>query len=187
MEQRLRHRHPAASHPHRLGPHFQAPSPTPATPGEAGPPAAHPLRRCPRNSAANRRSVPDNKLWEVQLKLEDAMHALAGSCKQANQDLVLRAAAFVRSAFQDVQEQRRWGITRGQAWKLEKRPDATEVGRGQDPTGLAAARAAETGVPTGDAEFSAQLSSAKHVPRQRQRQGRKRRMETTRQKAVRPK
>ena len=71
------------------------------------------------------RSTPDNKLWEVQLKLEDAMHALVGSCEQANQDLVLKAAAFVRSAFQDVQEQRRWALARGQAWKLEKRPDAT--------------------------------------------------------------
>ena len=78
----------------------------------------------PETPSSLRKSVPDLKLHEIQQKLELAMHCMVGSCEQANQDLLLRAAAFVRSAYQDVQEQRRWNLARGQAWKLDKRPDA---------------------------------------------------------------
>ena len=80
----------------------------------------------PTTPAARRRNVPDKKLWDIQNKLENAMHAFVASCEQGKQAHMMKAIAFIRSAFQDVHEQRRHNLAKSQAWQLDKRPDDTQ-------------------------------------------------------------
>lgn len=74
-----------------------------------------------------RRHRMDTNFMLLQQKMENAMHALVGSQETENRQQVAEAAAWVRSAWQDIHEHRRRMLAGRQSWKLEKRPDDTRT------------------------------------------------------------
>ena len=67
----------------------------------------------------------DTNLTIPQTKLEHAMHALVHNQETNEREAVATAAALVRSAWEDLQQQRRHILAGKQAFKLDKRTDDT--------------------------------------------------------------
>ena len=76
----------------------------------------------PETPAARRNRV-DTQLQTAQLKLENTLHLLCHNMETNNPAALGAAAAFARSAWQDLHEQRRSFLAGKQAWKLDPRPD----------------------------------------------------------------
>ena len=71
-----------------------------------------------------RRNKIDFNLWQSQHKLEEAMHSLLNHFEQGDQKHLGLTAAWLRSAWQDLHEQRRVLLAGGRGKNLlEKRPD----------------------------------------------------------------
>ena len=77
---------------------------------------------------APRRNQKDRTLHKVQRKLENAIHALTeNACNKDDSTMwELNAAGLIRSAWQDLHEERRALLVK-QPWKLDDRPDKTDV------------------------------------------------------------
>jgi len=65
----------------------------------------------------------DSQLTIPQQKMEHAMHSLADFVETNNKQSLLHTAAWVRSAWEDLHQQRRATLAGKQSFKLEKRTD----------------------------------------------------------------
>jgi hypothetical protein len=72
---------------------------------------------------APRRNKVDLSLYTVQHKLEVAMHLLTQSMDTSQVISMVQAAAWIRSGWEDLQQQRRSYMAGRQAWKLDQRSD----------------------------------------------------------------
>jgi hypothetical protein len=72
---------------------------------------------------ATRRNKVDNGLYQVQHKLEYAMHLLVKSVDGGDVASMIQATAWIRSGWEDIQQQRRGYLAGRQAWRLDKRTD----------------------------------------------------------------
>ena len=70
-----------------------------------------------------RRNRVDSQLYQAQAKVELGLHLMAHFLECGNRSALAAAAAWQRSAWQDLQEQRRQFMAGREAWKLEKRRD----------------------------------------------------------------
>ena len=79
----------------------------------------------PSTPPARHQNYRDRQLVAVQQKLESAMHLLVAAIEKPDHqvDFLHTVGAFVRSAFEDVQQQRRGAIAGARRNKLEPRPD----------------------------------------------------------------
>lgn len=85
------------------------------------------------STPAARRHRTDSNLAQTQQKLELVMHLLVHFFEQPEVEKlvaaqhVAQASAWIRSAWQDLHEQRRSLFAGRQAWKLDPRPDDTKT------------------------------------------------------------
>lgn len=74
-----------------------------------------------------RRNRVDSNLTMVQRKLEHAMNAMVHSQETNSREQLGQAAAWVRSAWEDILQQRRHLLAGKQSFKLDKRTDDTRT------------------------------------------------------------
>ena len=81
--------------------------------------------RVPATAPARQQFYRDKQLTAVQQKLESTMHLMINGVENPQQQnqFLHTAAAFVRSAFEDLQQQRRGAIAGARRHKLDARPD----------------------------------------------------------------
>ena len=70
-----------------------------------------------------RRNKVDTQLYNAQKKVETAMHLLVNFMDSGDLAQIGTTSAFLRSAHQDLQEQRRNYLAGRQSWKLDPRSD----------------------------------------------------------------
>lgn len=70
-----------------------------------------------------RRNKVDSQLWSAQRKVELAMHLLTHYVEGGDMTTIGSTAAFMRSAWQDLHENRRHYLAGRQSWKLDPRVD----------------------------------------------------------------
>ena len=68
-----------------------------------------------------RRNRVDGQLFQAQVKVELGLHLMTHYLETVNKAALGGAAAWQRSASQDLQEQRRQFLAGREAWKLERR------------------------------------------------------------------
>ncbi len=74
-------------------------------------------------TVAPRKHVVDKQLWTAQWKMERTMHELVRAIECDDKSKILKAAAFTRSAWEDIHQQRR-GLMAGRGrGQLDTRPD----------------------------------------------------------------
>ena len=74
-----------------------------------------------------RRNRVDGQLFQAQVKVELGLHLMTHYLETGNKAALGGAAAWQRSAWQDLQEQRRQFLAGREAWKLERRKDDKTV------------------------------------------------------------
>ena len=79
----------------------------------------------PSTPMAKQQQFKDKQLAAVQQKLESTMHLMVNAVEhpEKQHEYLHTAAAFVRSAFEDIHQQRRSAIAGARRHKLEVRPD----------------------------------------------------------------
>ena len=70
-----------------------------------------------------RRNRIDSQLYQPQAKMELGLHLMAHFFECGNKSALAASAAWQRSAWQDLQEQRRQFMAGREAWKLQRRQD----------------------------------------------------------------
>ena len=99
--------------------------------------------KVPQTPPARKNRV-DANLCNAQKKMECAMHMLVHHLETNDKEAIGVGAAFVRSAWEDLQQQRRFLMAGKQSFKLEHRADDTrpkllskeeeqKIGRGRNP------------------------------------------------------
>ena len=76
---------------------------------------------------APRRYGPDRQLYNIQKKLEDAMHAMVHMVETKEPENIKYTAALVRSAWEDCHQSRRALLAGKERVKLDKRQDDTRA------------------------------------------------------------
>ena len=73
----------------------------------------------------SRRNRVDRNLWQAQSKIEQCLHCMLDSADSETTQAMAQAAAWARSAWEDLQQQRRSFYAGKQAYKLDARTDDT--------------------------------------------------------------
>ena len=74
-----------------------------------------------------RKNRVDQNLFVAQRKLEQCMHLLVHYCESGDRKSMVEGAAFCRSAWEDLQQQRRGLLAGKQSFRLEPRVDNTKA------------------------------------------------------------
>ena len=74
-----------------------------------------------------RKNRVDQNLFVAQRKLEQCMHRLVHYCESGDRKSMVEGAAFCKSAWEDLQQQRRGLLAGKQSFRLEPRADNTKA------------------------------------------------------------